>query len=63
MTQRTSFFDFLVTSPGGWAGAFALLSFGVLGNLIAAIIGLWSGTSTWQLGVWSLSILALLVHL
>jgi hypothetical protein len=60
MSQAHSFSDFLTRPSSSWTGVIALLSLGVIGNLVTGLIGLLSGTSVVQLALWVLSILALL---
>jgi hypothetical protein len=59
-TTSRSFPDFLLAPPRGWAGVVSWLGVGVAGNLVAGVITLVWGTSTWQVGVWLLSIMVLL---
>lgn len=61
MIRRESFFKFLIAPPPGWTGIVVVLGVGVMGNLVAGLISLWSGDSAWQLGAWTLSILVFLV--
>lgn len=60
MADNEGFTTFLLRPPRGWAGFTVAFSFGVIGNLVAGLIGLVSGTSAWQLGLWIVSILVLL---
>jgi hypothetical protein len=60
MESLESLADFLTRPVGGWRGLMTVLGVGVIGNLVANIIAVWTGNSVWQLG---LSIALLLVFL
>lgn len=61
MATGASVADFLARPMGGWRGVTTILGVGVVGNLIAATVTLWTGTSVWQIGLWIASILVLLI--
>jgi len=60
MTQRGGFAGFLVSPSSSWAGVLVLLGLGIVGNIVAAIIGIVTENSLWWLAVSALALLALL---
>jgi hypothetical protein len=52
--------DFLIRPGGGWRGLVTLLGVGVVGNLVAALVTVLTGTSVWALILSTVSILVLL---
>jgi len=61
MKRQGSLADFLVRPGGGWRGLITLLGIGVVGNLVATVVTLATGTSVWMLLLWMVSIVVLLV--
>jgi hypothetical protein len=60
LLRRGTFSDFLLTPPGGWTGVIVLLGVGVVGELVATLVGLTLGSSLWLLGLSVVSAVALL---
>ena len=63
MPRPTTLAEFLIAPPRTVTGVLALLSFGILGNVLAGLSGLAAGSSVWLLALWVPSIGLLLVAL